>query len=137
LKNSFAKVGAFSSEQNFICGDPDGVIRWISDEVEAFEEILGDRGDFYAFVNTRGAVSVLEKVGCEHAKAVVQPRFSILANDIKNPSAEASTLSGKFYSKVWLKGGRDIADEAIRKNKKESHDALEERMLRMRGEGPL
>jgi hypothetical protein len=68
---------------------------------------------------------------------VVQPRFSILANDIKNPSAEASTLSGKFYSKVWLKGGRDIADEAIRKNKKESHDALEERMLRMRGEGPL
>ena len=68
---------------------------------------------------------------------MVQPRFSILANDIKNPSAEASTLSGKFYSKVWLKGGRDIADEAIRKNKKESHDALEERMLRMRGEGPL
>jgi hypothetical protein len=26
LKNSFAKVGAFSTEQNFICGDPDGVI---------------------------------------------------------------------------------------------------------------
>jgi hypothetical protein len=33
---------------------------------------------------------------------------------------------GKFYSKVWLKGGREIADEAIRKNKKKSHDALEE-----------
>jgi wyosine [tRNA(Phe)-imidazoG37] synthetase (radical SAM superfamily) len=27
LKNSFSKVGAFSTEQNFICGDPDGVIR--------------------------------------------------------------------------------------------------------------
>jgi predicted RNase H-like nuclease (RuvC/YqgF family) len=26
LKNSFAKVGAFSSKQNFICGDPYGVI---------------------------------------------------------------------------------------------------------------
>jgi hypothetical protein len=25
-----------------------------------------------------------------------------------------------------LKGGREIADEAIRKNEKESHDALEE-----------
>jgi hypothetical protein len=25
LKNSFSKVGAFSSEQKFICGDPDGV----------------------------------------------------------------------------------------------------------------
>jgi hypothetical protein len=27
LKNVFAKVGAFSLEQNFIRGDPDGVIR--------------------------------------------------------------------------------------------------------------
>jgi hypothetical protein len=48
LKNNFAKVGAFSSEQNFICGDPDGVIRWISGEAETFDEILTDRGDFCA-----------------------------------------------------------------------------------------
>jgi hypothetical protein len=27
---------------------------------------------------------------------------------------------------VWMKGGREIADEAIRKNGKESHDAQEE-----------
>jgi predicted RNase H-like nuclease (RuvC/YqgF family) len=26
LKGSFAKVGAYSSEQRFICGDPEGVI---------------------------------------------------------------------------------------------------------------
>jgi hypothetical protein len=26
LKNSFAKVGAYSSEQRFIRGDPDGVV---------------------------------------------------------------------------------------------------------------
>ena len=45
LKNCFAKVGAFSMEQNFIYGDPDGVIRWISGEAEAFDEILSDRGD--------------------------------------------------------------------------------------------
>jgi hypothetical protein len=24
-------------------------------------------------------------------------------------------LSGKFYSEVWLRGGREIADEAIKK----------------------
>jgi hypothetical protein len=126
LKNSFAKVGAFSSEQNFICGDPDKVIWWISGEAEAFEDILSDRGDFCAFAGARGAVSVLEKVGCEHTKAMVQLGFSISANDIKNPSAEASPLSEKFYSEVWLKGGREIADEAIIKNKNESHDALEE-----------
>jgi hypothetical protein len=71
-------------------------------------------------------MSILEKVGCEHAKTVVQPGFSLSANDIEIPLTEAATLSGKFYSEVWLKGGREIADEAIRKNKKESHDALEE-----------
>jgi hypothetical protein len=49
LKNSFAKVGAYSSEQRFICGDPDGVVQWISGEVEAFDKILSDRGDFCAF----------------------------------------------------------------------------------------
>jgi hypothetical protein len=70
-------------------------------------------------------VSLLEKVGCEHAKVVVLPEFSVSANDIKNPSTEAAALSRKFYSEVWLRGGREIADEAIRKNE-ESHAALEE-----------
>jgi hypothetical protein len=42
LKNSFAKVGAYSSEQRFIRGDPDGVIQWISGEAEAFKEIHSD-----------------------------------------------------------------------------------------------
>jgi hypothetical protein len=49
LKTSFSKVGAYSSEENFIRGDPKGVIEWISGEVKAFEEILNDRGDICAF----------------------------------------------------------------------------------------
>jgi hypothetical protein len=49
-------------------------------------------------------VSVLEKVGCEHAKTVVQPGFSFSADDIRIPSAEATSLGGKFYSEIWLKG---------------------------------
>jgi hypothetical protein len=48
---------------------------------------------------------LLEKASCEHAKVVVQPDFSISANDIKDPSTEAIALSGKFYFEVWLKGG--------------------------------
>ena len=71
VKNSFSKVGAFSTEQNFIRGDPDGVIRWINNKIKAFEDILSGRGDFCAFAGIRGAVSVLEKVGCKHVKAVV------------------------------------------------------------------
>jgi hypothetical protein len=71
VKDNFARVGAYSSEQKFICGNPNGVVQWISGEVEAFDEILSDRGDFYAFAGAWGATSVLEKAGCEHAKAVV------------------------------------------------------------------
>jgi hypothetical protein len=42
-------VDAYSSEENFIRGDPEGVIEWISGEAEAFEEILNDRGIFVRF----------------------------------------------------------------------------------------
>jgi predicted RNase H-like nuclease (RuvC/YqgF family) len=52
LKNSFTKVRAYSFEQKFICGDHDCVVQWISGEVEAFDEILSDRGDFCAFAGT-------------------------------------------------------------------------------------
>jgi hypothetical protein len=68
LKDSFGRVGAFSSEQKFIRGDPDGVVQWISREVEAFDEILSDRGDFCAFASARGVAVILDKTGCEHAK---------------------------------------------------------------------
>jgi hypothetical protein len=36
IKSSFGNVGAFSSEDNFVRGDPEGPIDWISNEVEAF-----------------------------------------------------------------------------------------------------
>jgi hypothetical protein len=56
---------------------------------------------------------------------VVQPGFSISANDIKNPLAKPAALGGKFCSEIWLKSSREITDEVIRKNEKESHDALD------------
>jgi hypothetical protein len=62
LKKSFAKVGAYSSEENFIRGDPEGVINWISGESEAFEEILSDREDICAFTGTRGISAILERL---------------------------------------------------------------------------
>jgi hypothetical protein len=50
LKDSFANVGAYSLEKKFIRGDPEGIIEWIGEEAEAFEEILSDHGDFCVFV---------------------------------------------------------------------------------------
>jgi hypothetical protein len=70
LKTSFSKVGAYSSEENFIRGDPEGVIEWISGEAEAFEETLNDRRDICAFSGARGIVAILEKAGCDHVKAI-------------------------------------------------------------------
>jgi hypothetical protein len=68
----------------------------------------------------------LEKSGCEHVKAATQSKSIFSADDTKDPSVEASLLGGRFYSDVWMKGDREMADEAIKKNEKESHDAREE-----------
>jgi Ribonuclease G/E len=70
IKTSFANIGAYSSEDNFIQGDPEGPIEWISNEAEAFEEILSDSGDVCAFSGARGIVAILAKSGCEHVKTL-------------------------------------------------------------------
>jgi hypothetical protein len=70
IKTSFTKVGAYSAEENFIRGDPEGVIEWISGEAETFEEILSDRGDVCTFSGARGISAILEKAGCGNIKTM-------------------------------------------------------------------
>ena len=53
----FAKVGAFSNDQNFIRGDVEGEIKWIEGEVEAFDEVLAGRGDYYAYRGPQSSVA--------------------------------------------------------------------------------
>jgi hypothetical protein len=96
IKASFANVGAYSNEDNFIWGDPEGVIEWISSEAEAFEEILSDRRDVCAFSGAMGVAAVLEKAGCEHVKALAQAEAAFSVDDTKDPSAEASLIGGIF-----------------------------------------
>jgi hypothetical protein len=132
LKTSFSKVGAYSSEENFIRGDLKGVIEWISGEAEAFEEILSDRGDICAFSGARGIAAILEKAGCDHVKATAQAEAAFSLDDTKDPSADATLVGGKFYSDVWVNGGRELANEIIKKNEKDTHDAREEAAERER-----
>jgi hypothetical protein len=106
-------------------GNPELIIKWIGEEAEAFDEILSDRGDFCAFTGARGVAAILEKTSCEHLKAATQAETVFSVDNTKDPSTEATMMGGKFYSNVWIKGGREIDDEAI-KNEKESHDAREE-----------
>jgi hypothetical protein len=125
IKTSFANVGAYSSEDNFVWGDPEGPIDWISGEAEAFEEILNDRGDVCAFSCARGIAAILEKAGCEHVKTLAQTEAALSIDDTKDPSAEASLVGGKFFTDIWENGGRGMAHEIIKKTEKNTHDARE------------
>jgi hypothetical protein len=125
IKTSFTNVGAYSSEDNFIRGDPEGPIEWISSEAEAFEEILSDRGDVCAFSGVRGVAAILEKAGCEHVKTLAQAEVAFSVDDTKDPSAEASLIGRKFFTDVWENGGRGMAHEIIKKSEKDIHDARE------------
>jgi hypothetical protein len=123
IKTSFASVGAFSSEESFTRGDPEGPIEWISHEVEAFDEILNSRGDICAFSGARGIATILERKGCEHVKFLAQSEAALSSEDIKDPSAEASLVGGKFFTDIWDNGGREMAQEIIRKSEKGIQDA--------------
>jgi hypothetical protein len=125
IKTSFANVGAYSSEDNFVRGDPEGPIEWISSEAEAFEEILNDRGDVCAFSGARGIASILEKSGCDHVKTLAQAEVALSVDDTKDPLAEASLVGGKFFTDIWENGGRGMAHEIIKKCEKDTHDARE------------
>jgi hypothetical protein len=125
IKTSFANVGAYSSEDNFIRGDPEGPIEWISNEAEAFEEILSDRRDVCAFSGARGIAAILEKSGCEHVKTLAQAEAVLYIDDTKDPSAEASLIGGKHFTDIWENGGRGMAYEIIKTNEKDIHDTRE------------
>jgi hypothetical protein len=126
LKTSFAKLGAYSAEENFIRGDPEGVVEWISGEAEAFEEILSDRGDICAFSGARGISAILEKAGCDHIKAIAQAEAAFSIDDTKDPSTEATLMGEKFYNNVWVNGPRELAHEILKKSEKDTHHARAE-----------
>jgi hypothetical protein len=100
IKTSFANVGAYSSEGNFVLGDPEGPIEWISNEAEAFEEILSGRGDVCAFSGARGIAAILDKSGCDHVKTLAEAEATLSIDDTKDPSAEATLIGGKFFTDI-------------------------------------
>jgi hypothetical protein len=116
-------VGAYSSEENFIRGDPKGVIEWISGEAETFEEILSDRRDICAFSGAWGISDIFEKARCDHIKTMAQAEAAFSIDDTKDPSTEASLMGGRFYNDIWVNGGRAMAHEIIKKSEKDTHDA--------------
>jgi hypothetical protein len=58
-------------------GDLEGIIEWIGEEAEAFEEILSDRGDFGAFAGARGVATILENLVANTLKLQPRRRLSL------------------------------------------------------------
>ena len=125
IKTSFASVGAYSNKGNFVLGDPEGPIDQINGVAEAFEKILSGLGEICAFSGARGIAAILERRGREHVKSLAQTEAALCIEGIKDPSAEASLVGGKFFTDIWENGGREMAQEIIRKSEKGIHDARE------------
>jgi hypothetical protein len=86
---------------------------------------LSGRGDICAFSGARGIAAILERIGCEHVKSLAQTETTLSIEDTKDPSAEASLVGGKFFTDIWENGGREMAQEIIRKSEKDTHDTRE------------
>jgi hypothetical protein len=54
-----------------------------------------------------------------------RPKFAFSIDDTKDPSAEASSIGGKFFTDIWENGDRGMAHEIMKKNKKDIHDTRE------------
>jgi hypothetical protein len=65
----------------------------------------------------------LERKGCEHVQSLAQSEATLSLENIKDPSAEASMVSGKVFTDIWDNGGREMAQEIIQKSEKGIHDA--------------
>jgi hypothetical protein len=65
----------------------------------------------------------LERKGCDHVKSLAQTEADLSSEDIKDPSVEASLVGGNFFTDIWENGGREMAQEIIRKSEKGIHDA--------------
>jgi hypothetical protein len=50
-------------------------------------------------------VAILEKLGCDHVKALAQTEATLSIEDTKDPSAEASLVGGKFFTDIWENSG--------------------------------
>jgi hypothetical protein len=56
-------------------------------------------------------------------KSLAQTEAALCIEGKKDPSAEASLVGGKFFTDIWENGGREMAQEIIRKSEKGIHDA--------------
>ena len=75
IKSSFTSVGAFSSEQNFSRGNPEGPMEWISHEAEAFGILEDEKvyGTVHIAFGTNTSFGGVNKADCHMDGIILKP----------------------------------------------------------------
>jgi hypothetical protein len=114
LKSIFNSVGAVSEEANLSVEDISRALECIETEVDVLDEVITSHCDFCALVASRGTTAAFIKAGCNHARVVNKPSFSLSPSDLIDIPAEAQSIGNRFITQIMAKGGRELASDETR-----------------------
>jgi hypothetical protein len=113
LKSIFNSVGAMSEEANLSAENIFRALECIEKEVDVLDEVITGHGDLCALVASRGTTAAFIKAGCNHARVINMPNFSLSPSNLIDILAEAQSIGNRFITLIWAKGDRELArDEA-------------------------
>jgi hypothetical protein len=114
LKSIFDSVGAASEEASLFAEDIPRALDCVEKEVDVLDEVITSHGDFCALVASHSTTSAFIKAGCNHARVVNRPNFSLSPTDLVDIPAEARNIGNRFITQIWAKGGRELAGDEAR-----------------------
>jgi hypothetical protein len=114
LKSIFNLAGAASEEASLSVEDIPGALECFEKEVDILDEVITGHGEFCALVASCGTAVAFIKVGCNHARAVNRPNFSLSPSDLVDIPAETRSIGNRFITQIWAKGGRELAGNEAR-----------------------
>jgi chromosome segregation ATPase len=100
LKSIFNSVGAATEEANLFAEDIPRALECIKKEVDVLDEVITSHGDFCALVASRGTTPAFIKAGCNHARVVNRPNFSLSPFDLIDISAKARSIGNRFITQI-------------------------------------
>jgi hypothetical protein len=114
LKKVFNSVGASTEKFTPSSENISSTFNHIEGEVEVLDEVIAGHSDFCALLASRGTGAAFLKAGCTHGKIVNRPTFSLSSTDLVDIPSETRSIGSRFITKIWAKGGRDLAGDEAR-----------------------
>jgi hypothetical protein len=114
LRKIFYSVGASSEKFTPSAEDLPKTFEHIEGEIDELDEVIAGHGDFCAWVASRGTAAAFLKAGCDHAKIVNRPNFTLSPSILDDIPDLARSISNRFVKMIWTKGGREKAGDEAR-----------------------